>query len=80
MRESAQNPEESLFEAALEKPSAAQRAAFLAEVTGDNRALRSRLELLLEGHFRGEGFLNDRPGGEAKVVRREPTAPVSREG
>jgi hypothetical protein len=49
--------EETLFEAAIGKASAAQRAAFLDEVCRDKPELRARLEVLLEGHFAGAGFL-----------------------
>lgn len=61
MSDSKPTLEEALFDMAVEKLSAAERAAFLDGVCGDNAALRSRLEDLLEGHFRGEGFLTRPP-------------------
>jgi WD40 repeat protein/serine/threonine protein kinase len=54
--------EESLFEAALEILSADQRELFLNVACQGNRALRSRLDALLEGHFGGDGFLARDPG------------------
>ncbi len=61
--------EESLFEAALAKPTEAERAAFLNHACRDNPALRARLELLLEGHFKAEGFLGANPGkGDGTVA------------
>jgi WD40 repeat protein/serine/threonine protein kinase len=53
--------EEMLFQAALEKPSAEERAAFLDQACHDNPALRARLEVLLEGYFGAAGFLPDLP-------------------
>src|SRR5215831_17448445 len=64
MSEPNQSLEEFLFEAAMAKTSAAERAAFLDGVCRDNPALRARLEVLLEGHFQAEGFL---AGGSKKV-------------
>jgi len=52
--------EEQIFEEALEKPSEAERSAFLDEACRNHPELRARLALLLEGHFRAEKFLNDR--------------------
>jgi serine/threonine protein kinase len=57
MSEITQNLESVLFEAAIEKLSAAERAAFLDGACRDDPALRARLEVLLEGHFGGAGFL-----------------------
>src|SRR5215469_15179676 len=59
MIEDTQSLEEALFELAEQKPSPAERAAFLDGVCRDNPALRARLEVLLEGHFRAAGFLAD---------------------
>ena len=53
--------EESLFAAALEKTSAAERAAFLEGACRDNPALHARLDVLLEGHLAGQGFLTSAP-------------------
>ncbi len=52
--------EESLFEAALERATAAERMAFLEEACAGNMALRRRLELLLAAHDRSVGIL-DKP-------------------
>jgi eukaryotic-like serine/threonine-protein kinase len=60
--------EESLFQAALEKPSAAERAAFLDAACRDHPELRARLEILLEGCFRAEGFLPDQPAGQPPLL------------
>jgi serine/threonine protein kinase/WD40 repeat protein len=53
--------EEFLFEAALAKSSTVERDAFLDSVCSGNPALRSRLNLLLEGHFGGPAFLTTEP-------------------
>jgi serine/threonine protein kinase len=60
MSETGPSLEEHLFDAASSKASKAERAAFLDGVCRDNPALRARLEVLLEGHFRAQGFLADR--------------------
>ena len=57
MNENKQSLEEILFDLAVQKTSAAERAAFLGNVCRDNPALRAGLEELLEGHFGGAGFL-----------------------
>jgi len=49
--------EQSLFEAAVGKASEEERQAFLQDACRDNPGERARLELLLEGHFRAEGFM-----------------------
>jgi WD40 repeat protein/serine/threonine protein kinase len=69
MSEISQNLEEVLFEAAVEKSSAAERTAFLDGVCRDNPALRARLEILLEGHFGGAGFLSQTPRRVEPTVR-----------
>src|SRR3990172_6046148 len=61
MSETKQNREQALFEAASQKLDPAERRAFLDEACRDDPALRARLELLLEGHFQGEGFLTKTP-------------------
>jgi WD40 repeat protein/serine/threonine protein kinase len=61
MSKISQNLEEVLFEAAVEKSSSAERTAFLDGVCRDDPALRARLEVLLEGHFGGAGFLRQTP-------------------
>jgi WD40 repeat protein/serine/threonine protein kinase len=68
MSEDQQNIEEFLFEAALEKTSAAERAAFLNGACRNNSALRARLDVLLEGHFAGTGFLKEVPARPDQTV------------
>ncbi len=48
---------ESIFFAALEKESAAERAAYLDEACGDDDALRHRVEQLLDAHPKASDFL-----------------------
>ena len=57
---------ESIFFAALEKKSAAERAAYLAPACGDDDALRLRVERLLDAHPKAEDFL-----AQPAVDRRE---------
>ena len=57
MSENNQSLEEILFELAVQKPTATERAGFLDNACRGNPALRAQLEELLEGHFRGAGFL-----------------------
>ena len=64
MNETTPSLEEFLFEAALGKTSTAERAAFLDAMCQGQPALRARLEMLLEGHFAGAGFLTQVPPGE----------------
>jgi hypothetical protein len=52
--------EESLFAAALKKPTAAARRAFVEEACAGDVALRQRVEQLLAAHLRTLGIL-DRP-------------------
>jgi serine/threonine protein kinase/WD40 repeat protein len=73
MSEPNQSLEEFLFEAALAKPSPEERAAFLVGVCRDRPELRARLEVLLEGHSRSEGFL----GTHAKTVEQKTTPPAA---
>jgi hypothetical protein len=68
MSEPKESLEELLFEAALEKSSPEERAAFLDGACRDHPALRARLEVLLEGCFRAEGFLPDPPAGQTGPV------------
>ena len=58
---SGQTLEEELFEAAITKDSAAEREAFLKSACGEDEELRSRIEVLVEGYFEGEGFLTQTP-------------------
>jgi tRNA A-37 threonylcarbamoyl transferase component Bud32 len=53
--------EESIFAAALEKPSAAERAAFLDDACAGDVALRERVEGLLRSHEAADSFLQDPP-------------------
>ena len=52
--------EESLFVAALEKPTSADRQAFLEEACAGDKALRRGVERLLAAHLKTLGIL-DRP-------------------
>jgi serine/threonine protein kinase/WD40 repeat protein len=67
--------EEVLFEVALTKPSAAERAAFLDSVCQGSPALRARLDVLLEGHFQAQDFL---PTGPPKAEP-QPVPPAATE-
>ena len=67
--------EEELFEEALSKRSDVERAAFLDGACRDDPQLRARMEALLEGHLKAEGFLENPPvhttgeaGGATVVV------------
>ena len=53
--------QELIFEEALKRSSDAERTAYLDEACHCNAKLRARLELLLEGYFRAEGFLDREP-------------------
>ena len=68
MSETNHSPEELLFEAALQRGSAAERAVFLDQACRDNSALRARLDVLLEGHFGGDGFLTQTSERDAPVT------------
>jgi eukaryotic-like serine/threonine-protein kinase len=57
--------EESLFEAALKKPSTAERHAFLEEACAGDGALRRRLERLLAAAEHTRGILEYSPGPDA---------------
>ncbi|MEZ5327949.1 MAG: protein kinase [Verrucomicrobiales bacterium] len=58
------NLEELIFEAAIAKDTPEERAAFVDSVCREDAYLRSRIELLLEGYFEGEGFLTQTPERE----------------
>jgi eukaryotic-like serine/threonine-protein kinase len=62
--------EESLFAAALDKPTAAERQAFLEEACAGDVALRQRLERLLAAHLKTLGILDEpaRPPKGAEVT------------
>ncbi|MBE7504188.1 MAG: protein kinase [Verrucomicrobiales bacterium] len=57
MPEENQSLEEILFDLAVQKPTAEERAAFLDNVCRDHPGLRAQLGALLEGHFGAAGFL-----------------------
>ena len=75
MSEPDQTLEEFLFEAALAKASAPERASFLDGVCRGNPALRARLDILLEGHFQAAGFL----AGSPKRIEEKPVPPTEDE-
>jgi eukaryotic-like serine/threonine-protein kinase len=54
--------EESLFEAALEKPTASERRAFLESACAGDSRLRKRVELLLAAHDNTRGILDASAG------------------
>src|ERR1043165_4006836 len=74
MKEPQQSLEEALFELTVQKPTTAERVAFLEGVCRGNPALRARLDVLLEGHFGGAGFLAQATERKAKTVPAPPTA------
>jgi serine/threonine protein kinase/Flp pilus assembly protein TadD len=55
--------EEALFAAVLEKPTAAERAAYLEGACGDDHALRARIQALLSAHDGFGGVLDAPPSG-----------------
>jgi serine/threonine protein kinase/WD40 repeat protein len=65
--------EEALFDLAVQKPDAAERAAFLDSVCQGNPGLRSRLEQLLKGHFADDDFLTNSPKRPEAVPVPEPS-------
>ena len=73
--------EQSLFDAALERGTVAERMAFLDEACGGDVALRRRLELLLAGHDKTVGIL-DQPVSSSGARRRQPpdSAPITLAG
>jgi WD40 repeat protein/tRNA A-37 threonylcarbamoyl transferase component Bud32 len=76
MSEPGQSLEEFLFEGALAKSSDTERAAFLEGVCRNNPALRARLDMLLEGHFQAEGFLDS---GKKQSEQKPPLPPTHQE-
>ena len=61
---------DSLFEAAVEMKSAAERAAFLDQSCGDDLELRKQLELLLTSDEQAGSFLNQPPAAfEATIIQ-----------
>jgi serine/threonine protein kinase len=63
--------EQSIFLAALEKRSADDRAAFLAQVCGDNAPVRQRVQALLDQH-EGLGSFLEKPPVELEATRITP--------
>jgi len=59
---SVQEREALLFSVALERP-AAERAAFLAAICGNDSALQQRLAALLAAHEQGNVALDEGPAG-----------------
>jgi serine/threonine protein kinase len=59
---------ESIFFAALEKPSADERAAFLKDVCGPNEDLRKHVERMLSAHPKAGSFLDHAPTGLASTA------------
>ena len=51
--------EEAIFEQAAQITSEAERAAYLNQACRGNMELLARLEVLMKGHFKGQGFLDD---------------------
>jgi eukaryotic-like serine/threonine-protein kinase len=73
--------EESLFAAALEKPDAAEREAFLASACGSDRLLRQRLEKLLATHDRAAAGILDRGAeGDFVLASLSPESQLTTEG
>ena len=60
------NPEQSIFLAALELPTPAERAAYLKGACGADPALLANVQELLAAHEKGDDFL-DRPPPNATV-------------
>src|SRR5512146_1659634 len=61
-------PERPIFEQAAEIASDAERAAYLDQACAGDAELRARLEALLEGHFKGQGFLEGVPTRAAEMA------------
>jgi eukaryotic-like serine/threonine-protein kinase len=57
----------SIFCDALERTSAAERAAFLETACGADTALRARIEALLQAHVQAGGFLTDQTSPSAVI-------------
>ena len=61
--------EESLFVAALEKPTAAERAVFLDQACAGDAALRRRVEQLLAAHGKPAGILDQPISDHGEIAR-----------
>jgi WD40 repeat protein/serine/threonine protein kinase len=79
MIESNQNLEELLFDLAVQKPTTAERNAFLDGVCSGNSALRAALEELLEAHLGAAGFLPKLTSGEGGTAAAPAAASSSAE-
>jgi serine/threonine protein kinase/tetratricopeptide (TPR) repeat protein len=66
---------EAIFFAALEKPSAAERAAYLRDACGDDAELRARIERMLAAQPQAVQFLNG--GGPAGTIDQPPATEQS---
>ncbi len=64
--------EESLFAAALEQATPAERQAFLEEACGGDTALLQRMKVLLAAHEKARGILDPDPDAPAAPI---PTTP-----
>jgi serine/threonine protein kinase len=63
-----QQREESLFNAALQLPDAAERAAYLKKACGDDESLRRRVEALLQAHEQTNALLDKSPIALGKTI------------
>ena len=63
--------EESIFTAALDRQTPAERAAFLDEVCGSDTALRQRVEVLIVAHEQAANFL-EKPAVEQMAASSSP--------
>ncbi|MFN0125072.1 MAG: serine/threonine-protein kinase [Verrucomicrobiales bacterium] len=79
MIETNQSLEEILFDLAVQKPAAAERAAFLDHACRDNPALRAALDELLESHFGAAGFL-PHPAPDEEMLPATKTGSAPSEG
>ena len=76
MSEVQQSLEEILFDLAVQRPTAAERAAFLDRACRDNPALRAALDELLEAHFGAAGFLPKAGSAKRPPLPPSVTAPM----
>jgi hypothetical protein len=67
---------DSIFCAAIELASAAERAAYVARACGDDVELRQSVERLLAAHFRAGSFL-ERPAGDLPATGEFQPAPAT---
>jgi serine/threonine protein kinase len=67
--------DETIFTTALEKSDPTERAAYLAEVCGEDSARRQRIEELLAAHGQASDFL-ERPAVESAALQPAPTRTV----